>query len=158
MTGSSRCLPGCTCKKHQKVGKIDWSDPEARKAYHREQARLKYAEDPEPSRAASRKWSQGNRNYARYCLTNKEWQGIFDQQNGACYLCEDSFDVENDRKSIHVDHDHACCPGERSCGSCIRGLACRRCNKGIGRFLDDPARMRRVADALEAAQAKLKKQ
>lgn len=35
-----------------------------------------------------------------------------------------------------VDHDHACCPGDRSCGRCIRGLICGPCNKGLGHFKD----------------------
>jgi hypothetical protein len=35
-----------------------------------------------------------------------------------------------------VDHDHTCCPGEYTCGKCVRGLLCDDCNKKLH---DSPA-------------------
>lgn len=37
-----------------------------------------------------------------------------------------------------VDHDHDCCPGDGSCGECVRDILCRACNSGLGHFKDDP--------------------
>lgn len=91
----------------------------------------------------------------RYGMTLEDRQRMLDDQDGRCYLCDDPLDVSQPRK-IHVDHDHSCCPGSRSCGHCIRGLNCEHCNRGIGSFYDDPDRLRRVADALEAANARVR--
>jgi hypothetical protein len=41
-------------------------------------------------------------------------------------------------KSLHVDHDHNCCPYEegkrdgKTCGKCVRGILCKRCNTAEG--------------------------
>lgn len=37
-----------------------------------------------------------------------------------------------------IDHDHKCCPGSVSCGECLRGVLCRRCNVAIGYLKDSP--------------------
>jgi len=36
---------------------------------------------------------------------------------------------------LHVDHDHRCCPGQKSCGKCVRGLLCGEHNRVVG-FLE----------------------
>lgn len=90
----------------------------------------------------------------RYGLTPERWAQMLEEQQGLCYLCGEP--LPDGKRAIHVDHDHACCRGSRSCGTCIRGLACNDCNLGIGLFGDDPERLRRVADNLEMANAKLR--
>lgn len=68
-------------------------------------------------------------------------------QDGRCYLCGEEVAAEKS----HIDHDHSCCGQDRSCPVCRRGMACEQCNRAIGLAQDDPARLRRMADALEAA-------
>ena len=70
-------------------------------------------------------------------------------QDGRCYLCR----RELDPGKAHMDHDHRCCPDGASCSRCRRGLACRACNTLVGSAEDDPARLRLIADNLEAALA-----
>jgi hypothetical protein len=48
-----------------------------------------------------------------------------------------------------VDHDHSCCPGERSCVDCRRGVLCHWCNAALGYAHDNPAKLRRMADFIE---------
>ena len=65
---------------------------------------------------------------------------------GACAICGKR---EKSGRSLCSDHDHACCPGERSCGKCTRSFLCRKCNQGLGLFFDSPERMRVAADYIE---------
>lgn len=163
----AKCPPGCTCGRHARVPVIDWSDDEARKAYNRQKATEKYAADPEPLRQAARdyraknpgrKGKRTNKDYNAwymYGITPERMAEMALEQHGLCYLCGEPLDFAK-RGAVHVDHDHSCCRGKKSCGSCVRGLACGRCNAGVGHFGDDPDRMRRVADALEMANRRVR--
>jgi hypothetical protein len=55
-------------------------------------------------------------------------------QNHACLLCSVEFTPSNARSGMVVDHDHACCPGIKSCGKCVRGLLCVACNILVGHY------------------------
>lgn len=141
----------------------------------REARRQRYAEvTADPERAASRaarrrKWREEHRDdireYARRhtetalqakrrTAHNEDWEvlfgGLWEAQDGKCYLCEEPLD-RNEYRAIHLDHDHRCCALGRSCERCRRGLACKVCNRLIGWASDDPAKLRRIAANLETA-------
>ena len=72
-------------------------------------------------------------------LSPDQWNELLASQYGGCAICGATEAGGIGR--FHVDHDHKCCPGKRSCGKCVRGLLCNRCNTGIGQFKDDPSRL-----------------
>jgi hypothetical protein len=84
-----------------------------------------------------------------YGVTSDQYGQMLADQGGKCAICDATESA--DGSSLAVDHDHACCPGRRSCGKCVRGLLCRDCNQGIGNFRDNPHRMRSAADYIEAS-------
>lgn len=53
-----------------------------------------------------------------------------------------------DGRSLSIDHDHKCCSGIKSCGSCIRGVLCSWCNLGIGKLRDSAEILQSAADYL----------
>lgn len=86
--------------------------------------------------------------WRRHRLKPEAIMAIYEEQDGRCYLCGDAMAID----AAFVEHDHSCCASNSSCPICRRGLAHHRCNIAIGFAGDDPARLRRMADALEAAQ------
>ena len=119
----------------------------------------------ECNRAAAKKWRQENRDrqreyrqnnkdrrreYSReygllrnYGLTLEMYNELLDAQGGVCAYCGTS--DPGGQGAFHVDHDHSCCPGKKTCGECINGLLCNACNTGLGqyvKFANDPRTMR----------------
>ena len=79
--------------------------------------------------AVARKWRLANK-LARYGLTQERFDRLLEAQQYACAMCKTPFE---EGQPIFIDHDHACCPGEKtSCGKCVRGLLCLSCNTSLG--------------------------
>lgn len=71
------------------------------------------------------------RNVTRFGISIDDYARMLKEQNGVCKICRLA-----DNKRLCVDHDHSCCNGNYSCGKCIRGLICARCNKTLGMVSD----------------------
>ncbi len=71
----------------------------------------------------------------KYGLSDDIVFALLRQQNNKCGVCSREF---TETLVYNIDHDHSCCPGTKTCGECIRGLVCTRCNIGLG-FIEDQA-------------------
>lgn len=70
-------------------------------------------------------------NLKKYNVTVEEYEARLMSQGGLCAIC--GTDTPGGRGRFHIDHDHTCCPGTaNSCGKCVRGLLCHRCNVMLG--------------------------
>lgn len=65
----------------------------------------------------------------KYGISLDQYEAILLDQDYKCKICR-----EKDKKRLSVDHDHNCCPGGYTCGKCIRGLLCHRCNIVLGQI------------------------
>lgn len=93
------------------------------------------------------------------CKSHSNWAGKYKfsplqaiQILNSGYPC-DICGVRITSETVNVDHDHSCCPGQDTCGECLRGILCRSCNRGLGSFGDDISSIRRVLQYLENAGA-----
>lgn len=82
----------------------------------------------------------------RYGLTLDRYEEMLLDQGGVCAVCKG---VNANGQRLSIDHDHACCPGQRSCGRCVRALLCAGCNFILGHANDDAARLRAAASYVE---------
>ena len=90
-----------------------------------EARRLRYWEEPAYRKAELRKMS-----LRLYKWTPEMYDTKLAEQGGHCALC----DNVAGKKSLHVDHDHACCGDDKkfTCGKCNRGILCQSCNTRLG--------------------------
>ena len=102
-------------------------------------------------------WYQANKRRIKLAakgLTLEQYDAMLEAQGGGCAICG----REPGEERVNVlapDHDHKCCPGTRSCGKCIRGLLCLRCNTGIAMMADDPSLLRKAASYLTKRKTKV---
>lgn len=71
-----------------------------------------------------------------YSMSLEEYDFLLEQQDNHCALCPTT--PEQNGRRLFVDHDHSCCPGKISCGECVRGLLCLRCNTVIEWYISLP--------------------
>jgi len=102
-----------------------------------------------------RKWQQDNPDKVlgaqyrhRFGIGLSDYETLLEIQDGRCWICKKTPDENTLQRRLAVDHNRTCCSGKRSCGNCIRGLLCQRCNQGVGLFDDDPDLFMRAASYL----------
>lgn len=103
------------------------SSPEGRLVHCRPCAYAKRKESyARTGRKTNTQYKRPTRVKSLYGISQEQYQSMFERQHGRCAICYD------EKEPLVVDHDHDCCPGKKSCGKCVRGLLCGRCNVGIG--------------------------
>lgn len=70
--------------------------------------------------------------HASGLLSLDDYDAMLMAQDGRCAICADP--VTSEGRALAVDHCHA--------SGRVRGLLCDPCNLGLGKFRDDPARLR----------------
>lgn len=102
--------------------------------------------------AVIQEWSRQNpekvRKYKlkhRYGISADDYDALLKEQDYKCAICGGQ---NENGWSLYVDHDHACCSGDRACGKCVRGLLCQGCNMGLGNFKDNPHHLEKAIEYL----------
>lgn len=144
---------------------MPFADPEKQRASHRayylrnravaiERSRAQRLANPEAHQAYNARYREANREkiriQSREAQRRRKYGDVYErlliEQAGLCALCTQP---PAPGRTLHVDHDHACCATEVTCGKCVRSLLCETCNKGLGLFRDDPVLLRLAADYLD---------
>lgn len=85
------------------------------------------------------------RRWVQYGLDLESGQAMYERQGRSCGVCQTPMHIDD----LKIDHDHDCCNvGAKSCGNCVRGLLCGRCNNGLGYFRDNVTTLRNAANYL----------
>lgn len=137
-----------------------WEIPEEREkiqVYKREY--YQRPEIKEKQNARSNAWRKANpeankssKLKHKYGITLEEYKEMLKLQNDGCAICGTK---EIDYPYFYVDHNHECCPREKSCGFCVRGLLCKHCNFGIGFLKDNPEYLSSALDYIRKYNADL---
>jgi DNA-binding XRE family transcriptional regulator len=147
-------------RKDQEDGHHWWCFP-CKRAKDREYAADYRDARPEERRRSARRYARkpetriAHSGYVRlkkYGLTPEAFAAKLAAQGGHCPFCPPDAPLP---EAWDVDHDHRCCPGQWSCGTCVRAILCRLHNRGLGAFGDDPELLRAAADYIERHQQRI---
>lgn len=87
-----------------------------------------------------KEWAKNQNLRHFFGITLADYNAMFVAQGGRCAICRTD-EPGGKHNTLVVDHDHA--TGK------IRGLLCNSCNNGLGRFKDDPLKLRMAVVYLE---------
>ena len=113
---SKRCVGGLTrwCRACANAYRLDW-------------AKTDRDGNMEESRAY-----EFAREMKKYGTTVERYRDKLIEQLGVCALCFHLNHTGRGLNRLTVDHDHECCDlRTKSCGKCLRGLLCEKCNLKI---------------------------
>ena len=79
------------------------------------------------NQTAGRQSAKNSVLWTKYGIREEEYNKMYEDQEGRCLICKVLKDV------LCVDHNHDT--------KKVRGLLCRECNFGLGKFADDPNRL-----------------
>ena len=137
----------CTsCNKEKSLRDFSKGYPSKCKECHAVYMKQYYIRKPEKARRnrkaqISRDAHRTNAN--RHNLTSEQMSEMRLKFGGLCWAC-------NENLATGIDHDHACCPGSYSCGTCVRGLLCHWCNTALGLMKDDTRKLESLIRYLDA--------
>lgn len=80
--------------------------------------------------------------YYKYRLTIDEYNTMLSR---GCDVCGD--------EATSVDHNHECCPGVKTCGNCIRGVLCTKCNLLEGKLSSNKELVIKILKYLDKGKA-----
>lgn len=92
----------------------------------------------------ARRGNRDQRLRQEYGIDEATYEHLLRSQGGVCAIChkpESVLSPHGRPEPLCVDHDHAT---ER-----VRGLLCRACNAGLGKYHDDPNLLRAAATYLD---------
>ena len=87
------------------------------------------------------KHSVRNQRLKKYGLSQDDYLRLLQEQEGGCAVCTEPEPTDG---SLDVDHCHTT--------GVVRGLLCRKCNRGVGLFNDNPELLAAASQYLNNAQ------
>ena len=126
-----------TCGKTKSEEEFNWKVKNEKrsgvcKVCHKAYRKIHYEKNKQKYIDKARAWeiAQGGKLFIRYGLTEDQILIMLAKYKGKCWLCQE-------KSAKVVDHDHACCAGQQTCGECVRGVLCFGCNTGLGALGDN---------------------
>ena len=89
-----------------------------------------YKNNPEKTAEKNRMNTKFVPSWKRHHITEDVFNSMMKKYGGMCHSCKR-------QKATVIDHDHSCCKTNRSCGKCVRGVLCQKCNIALGLLFDD---------------------